>query len=170
MASLTQWTWVWVNSGSWWWTGRPGVLQSMESQRVGHYWATELTEVLKKHKNSFTLRWSSPFKIYVLPLSFFLILIIEKLRCSEKEKPIQRPLCESVADSKHRIWLDLELTCASSQTPGWLSQLRMKATAGHLLANCTVAQQEAGKGSWWAEHRWEVRRLADTEGQYISTE
>ena len=42
MASLTQWTWVWVNSGSWWWTGRPGVLQSMRSQRVGHDWATEL--------------------------------------------------------------------------------------------------------------------------------
>ena len=39
MASLTQWTWVWVNSGSWWWTGRPGVLQSMGSQRVGHDWA-----------------------------------------------------------------------------------------------------------------------------------
>ena len=42
MASLTQWTWVWVNFGSWWWTGRPGVLQSMGSQRVGHDWATEL--------------------------------------------------------------------------------------------------------------------------------
>ena len=42
MASLTQWTWVWVNSGSWQWTGRPGVLQSMESQRVGHNWETEL--------------------------------------------------------------------------------------------------------------------------------
>ena len=42
MASLTQWTWVWVNSGSWWWTGKPGVLQSMELQRVGHNWATEL--------------------------------------------------------------------------------------------------------------------------------
>ena len=39
MASLTQRTWVWVNSGSWWWTGRPGVLQSMGSQRVGHNWA-----------------------------------------------------------------------------------------------------------------------------------
>ena len=38
MASLTQWTWVWVNSGSWWWTGRPGVLQSMGLQRVGHDW------------------------------------------------------------------------------------------------------------------------------------
>ena len=42
MASPTQWSWVWVNSGSWWWTVRPGVLQSMESQRVGHDWATEL--------------------------------------------------------------------------------------------------------------------------------
>ena len=41
-ASLTQWTWVWVNSGSWWWTGRPGVLWFMGSQRVGHDWATEL--------------------------------------------------------------------------------------------------------------------------------
>ena len=45
MASLTQWTWVWVNSGSWWWTARPGVLQSMGSQRVGHDWVTELTEL-----------------------------------------------------------------------------------------------------------------------------
>ena len=44
MASLTQWTWVWVNTGSWWWTGRPGVLQSMGLQRVGHDWATELTD------------------------------------------------------------------------------------------------------------------------------
>ena len=42
MASPTQRTWVWVNSGSWWWTGRPGVLQFMGSQRVGHDWATEL--------------------------------------------------------------------------------------------------------------------------------
>ena len=42
MASLTQWTWVWVNSGHWWWTGRPGVLWSMGSQRVKHYWMTEL--------------------------------------------------------------------------------------------------------------------------------
>ena len=42
MASLTWWTWVWVNSGSWWWTGRPGVLQFMGLQRVGHDWATEL--------------------------------------------------------------------------------------------------------------------------------
>ena len=42
MASLTRWTWVWVNSGSWWWTGRPGVLRFVGSQKVGHDWATEL--------------------------------------------------------------------------------------------------------------------------------
>ena len=42
MASLTQQTWVWVNFGSWWWTGRPGVLHSMGSQRIGHDWVTKL--------------------------------------------------------------------------------------------------------------------------------
>ena len=42
MSSLTRWTWVWVDSGSWWWTGRPGVLRFMGSQRVGHDWSTEL--------------------------------------------------------------------------------------------------------------------------------
>ena len=45
MASLTQWTWVWASSGSWWWTGKPGVLQSMRLQRVSHNRATEMTEV-----------------------------------------------------------------------------------------------------------------------------
>ena len=42
MASLTWWTWVWVNSGCWWWTRRPGVLQFMGSQRVRQDWVTEL--------------------------------------------------------------------------------------------------------------------------------
>ena len=50
MASATQRTWVWVSSRSWWWTGKPGVLQSMGLQRVGHNWVIELnwTE-LRKH-------------------------------------------------------------------------------------------------------------------------
>ena len=42
MASLTQWTWVWVDSRSWWRTGRPGVLRFMGSQRVRHDWVTKL--------------------------------------------------------------------------------------------------------------------------------
>ena len=51
MASPTQWTWVWVNSRSWWWTGRPGVLQSIGSQRVGHDWATELNWDMSNEPN-----------------------------------------------------------------------------------------------------------------------
>ena len=47
MASLTWWTWVWVSSKNWWWTGKPGVLQSMRSQVVGHDWATELNWSLR---------------------------------------------------------------------------------------------------------------------------
>ena len=46
MASPTQCTWIWVSSGSWWWTGRSGVLQSTGSKRVGHDWATELIWLL----------------------------------------------------------------------------------------------------------------------------
>ena len=42
MSSPTRWTWVWASSGSWWWTGKPGMLQSMGLQRVGQNWATEL--------------------------------------------------------------------------------------------------------------------------------
>ena len=54
MASPTWWTWVWVNSGRWWWTGRPGMLWFMRSQRVEYYWATELTD--EEH-----LRWEKIF-------------------------------------------------------------------------------------------------------------
>ena len=48
MASLTHWTWVWANSGSWWWTGRPGMLQSMGSQRVRYDWATAQQQKMKQ--------------------------------------------------------------------------------------------------------------------------
>ena len=61
MASPTQWTWVWVNSGSWWWTGRPGVLQSMESQRIGHDWVTELTKL----QIDFSSAWMFSITVYV---------------------------------------------------------------------------------------------------------
>ena len=46
MASPTQWTWVWANSGRWWRTGKPGMLQSMGSQRVGHNWATKQQQII----------------------------------------------------------------------------------------------------------------------------
>ena len=50
MASLTWWTWVWVNSGSWWWTVRPGVLQFMGLPRVGHDWVNGLNWRLRQEK------------------------------------------------------------------------------------------------------------------------
>ena len=63
MASSTWWTWVWVDSGSWWWTGRPGVLRLMGSQRVGHDWATELKwtdlmQSLSKYQWLFSWNWN----------------------------------------------------------------------------------------------------------------
>ena len=58
MASPTQWTWVWASSGSWQWTGKPGVLQSMGSQRVGHNWAAKLNWTFKKWCTvKFTFFW-----------------------------------------------------------------------------------------------------------------
>ena len=48
MASLTQWTCVWVSSGSLWWTGKPGMVQSMGSQGIGHDWATELNSIVQR--------------------------------------------------------------------------------------------------------------------------
>ena len=53
IASPTRWTWVWASSGSWWWTRKPGMLQSMGSQIVGHDWATEL--ILKLLQSCLTL-------------------------------------------------------------------------------------------------------------------
>ena len=65
MASLTRWTWVWVNASSWWWTGRPGVLQFMGSQRVGHDWATELNWT-----DGF-LCYAKAFKFDYIPFVYF---------------------------------------------------------------------------------------------------
>ena len=61
MASPTQWTWVWVGSGNWWWTGKPGVLQSMGSQRVRHDWVTELTFKLTYSSSLHFLKSPFPF-------------------------------------------------------------------------------------------------------------
>ena len=57
MASLTRWSWVWVNSGSLWWTGRPGMLQFMGSLRVGHEWATELNWTETNRINAFKFNY-----------------------------------------------------------------------------------------------------------------
>ena len=73
MTSLTWWTWVWVNSGNWWWTGRPGVLWSMVSQRVRYDWATELNSERRETEISVVLMsifgwWSWHLSLPLIPL------------------------------------------------------------------------------------------------------
>ena len=68
MASLIQWAWVWVNSGSWWWTGRPDLLQFMRSQRVRHKWVTKLNWTELKdwgHILLFIMEWPTRENISV---------------------------------------------------------------------------------------------------------
>ena len=84
MASPTQWTWIWVNSGSWWWTGRPGMLRFMGLQRVRHDWAIELNwsnrirgfrfRKRKRRKNTFHFA----FLRAALLLKMFLQLYLQK--------------------------------------------------------------------------------------------
>ena len=84
MASLTRWTWVSVNSGSWWWTGRPGVLRFMASQIVGHNWTTELNWVT--NTSIFWVMFGFSFVFYVccllqivglpLPWDFGIVLCV----------------------------------------------------------------------------------------------
>ena len=72
LASPTWWTGVWVNSGSWWWTGRPSVLQFMRSQRAGHDWATEL------NWNEGWSMWASCRVRFVLSFCLFVLPLMGK--------------------------------------------------------------------------------------------
>ena len=66
MASPTQWAWVWANSGKWWRTGKPGVLQSMGPQRVGHDWAMNIS------KDRILGWWGVCFQHFFIPPSSYL--------------------------------------------------------------------------------------------------
>ena len=78
IASLTQWTWVWVDSGSWCWTGRPDVLQSMGSQRVSHDWAIEL--------NLLYFQWFKRFQQQFWPYVIFFLLLWKHRKYKEEIK------------------------------------------------------------------------------------
>ena len=77
MASPTRWTWVWVSSGSWWWTGKPGVLQFMGSQSVGHDWATELNSAYKLNNQGDNIQpWCTHFPIWNQSIVRCLVLTV----------------------------------------------------------------------------------------------
>ena len=101
---LKWWLWVWVNSGSWWWTGRPGVLRFTGSQRVGHNWANDLiwSDKHLKVRKSFERKLNNP----IIPLArdksyhFGIIYSFYKKMISEKEYfcffvlIVDTPLCK----------------------------------------------------------------------------
>ena len=88
LASWTWWTWVWASSGSWWWTGKPGVLQSMGSQRVRHNWATELKFSI--HSAKYQGVWFPPFCFEHAPVNLRYRLTLSRSsgrRCLVKDVP-----------------------------------------------------------------------------------
>ena len=88
MASPTQWTWVWVSSRSWWWMGRPGMLQSMGSQRVGLDWATELIlRIILAFPWGFPLGMQMLLRLihsHFLICGLFFIFLVAKAQWEEK--------------------------------------------------------------------------------------
>ena len=124
MASLTQRTWVWVNSGSWWWTGRCDVLQSMGSQRVGHDWGTELNwpEVCHSFPSYYFRCIVLNFSFCVAFVYFFLLLWKSRFLITNKNCFILNIIIESIClhcpiVEVHEIlsfkWKSLRITIAS---------------------------------------------------------
>ena len=91
MTSLTQWTWVWASSGSWWWTGKTGVLQSVGSQRVGHGWATEL------NPKNYYIKRQSIWKLWLRCFTSFYYIFKIKLGLyfPHISSSIDEPLCNN---------------------------------------------------------------------------
>ena len=147
-ASPTRWTWAWVNSGSWWWTGRPGVMQFMGSQRVGYDWATELTDWLTTSSNSQKLYYIKLFhkgnmrgKNSSSPVSPIIFHLTRLWGLANKNTQIQRwPLGE--AGKQH----------------GWFS---------HVCANMTYNTQEGNQTL--SKHRNEIIVKAHTSHTILTT-
>ena len=99
MASLTGWMWVSVNSGSWWWTGRPGMLWFMGSQRVGHDWATDLIWIWLVILDPIDFNW---FTLYPCAMSFFQRL------CSARFPPVSSSFPEPHPDPQGCLYNLLE--------------------------------------------------------------
>ena len=95
MTSLTRWTWVWVNSGSWWWTGRPGMQQFMGSQRVRHDWATELnwTVMFNSSEKNWIATWMISRCQPVRPTTSSSVCFLIWERRSSARREIKRVLC-----------------------------------------------------------------------------
>ena len=113
MASPTQWTWVWVNSESFWWTGRPGMLQSMGSQRVRHNWVTELNWTELIFSSQVQIRELDHKEGWVLKNWCFRIVVLEKTL----ESPLDCNEIKAVDPKGTQPWIFIGRTNAEAEAP-----------------------------------------------------
>ena len=123
MASLTQWTWTWVDSGSWWGTGRPGVMWFMGFQRVRHDWATELNwYILWKQKHKFA--WSVPkfkarkrfTKLFLMPSPWANFVLSFSKKSSFPQCQLPHILMKPALSKVYTHWLLVAYSCQNVPT------------------------------------------------------
>ena len=100
MASPTQWAWVSANSGSRWWTGRPGTLQSMGSQSVGHDWVTELTWIFLKIDSK---QRANPQLVQFSSVTQSCLTLCDPMNHSTPGLPVHHQLLESAQTHVHWV-------------------------------------------------------------------
>ena len=136
MASPTQWAWVWVNSGSWWWTGRASVLWFMGWQRVRHDWATELkwapswfnenilTNLLVSVLSLLLFSDHAYFKMSLFCFYYFYFLLRWHFWTLVLEKTFESPLdCQEIKPVNpkgNQSWIFIGRTVAEAETPTFL--------------------------------------------------
>ena len=116
MASPTQWAWVWVNSGSWWWTGRLSVLQYMGSQRVGLIWAT----MWKKSKGFSTNEKQN----YNMAQQFHSYVYIQKKPLTHSKR-YKQPLIHCSIITIAKIWKPPKCSSTNKRTRGFCIQWKV---------------------------------------------
>ena len=138
MASLTQWTWVWASSRSWWWIGKPGVLQSMGSQGVRHDWVAELTwctlqvKTWFKHGLNIMIDMRHFFSLFFISIIDFLskerqassfgkYWIVSQTVCGETSLCIRRILRNFLKEWRDTYFLKA-CGCLHKGLPWWLRQ------------------------------------------------
>ena len=120
MMAPTQRTWVWASSGSWWWTGKPGVLQSMGLQRVGHDWVTELNWNSSLYSQGYDLpsshvcMWDLDPKESWVPKNWcFISVVLEKTL----ESPLDWKKIQPVNPKENQSWIFTGRTDTEAETP-----------------------------------------------------
>ena len=148
MASPTRWIWVWISSGSWWWTRKPGVLLAMGSQRVRHNWATELNWTITRNFSLVTLLglfqpfFSSPYpqnstQIFQLLLAtwffhIFYALLFRSLSftwlwiflCISEDSLMYSPTARAMCFESHTLSLQRVWYFIFSSNPDWFCLIK----------------------------------------------